>query len=66
LIYTLPDLPWAGLLRGIAKDAPLDSRVIVHTPAMLEFTRTRLQEYCRTDIVVELVVAGLNRDDRAA
>ncbi len=66
MTYTLPDLAWAGLLWGIAKDAPMGARVIVHTPAMLELTRVRLLEYGRPDIVVDLVVAGANRDTRAA
>ena len=61
-----PNLAWSGLIWGIAKDAPTGSRVIVHTPAMLELTRARLQEYGRTDMVVELAVPGVSRDDRAA
>ncbi len=66
MTYTLPDLAWAGLLWGIAKDAPMGARVIVHTPAMLALTHARLQEYGRADMVVELAVLSANRDDRAA
>ena len=66
MTYTLPDLAWAGLLWGIAKDAPTGSRVIVHTPAMLALTRARLQAYGRPDMIVKLAVPGVNRADRAA
>ncbi len=66
MTYTLPDLAWAGLLWGIAKDAPTGSRVIVHTPAMLELTCVRLQEYGRPDLLVELAVPAVSRDDHAA
>ncbi len=66
MTYTLPDLAWAGLLWGIAKDAPMGARVIVHTPAMLELTRVRLLEYGRTDMVVELVTADMRCNRRAA
>ena len=66
MTYTLPDLAWAGLLWGIAKDAPIGSRVIVHTPAMWDLTRSRLDAYGRADLVVELAAPNTRRDGRAA
>ena len=64
--YTLPDVPWAGLLWGIAKDAPLGVLVEVHTPAMLALTQERLCTYGRPDIVVRLVAAPPACPDQAA
>jgi hypothetical protein len=64
--YTLPDLPWAGLLWGIAKDAPADAVIEVHTPAMLALTQEQLRSYGRLDIEVRLVVAPSVYPEQAA
>ena len=42
--YTLPDLPWAGLLGGIAKAAPSGAVVELYTPEMRALTPHRLAE----------------------
>ncbi len=64
--YTLPDVPWAGLLWGIAKDAPPGTLIEVHTLAMLALTQERLQAYGRADIEVRLVTAPPACPDQAA
>ncbi len=64
--YTLPDVPWSGLLWGIAKDAPADAVIEVHTPEMLALTQERLRAYGRPDIEVRLVVVPSVYPEQAA
>jgi hypothetical protein len=64
--YTLPDVAWAGLLWGIAKDAPPGTLVEVHTPAMLALTQERLRAYGRSDIDIRLVAAPPASPEQAA
>jgi hypothetical protein len=52
MTYTLPDTPLAGLLYGIARDAPAGAVVIVYTKRMYTLATQQLQAYRRDDIVV--------------
>ncbi len=66
MTYTLPDTPWAGLLWGIARDAPAGSVVIVHTDGMYALAMRQLQAYGRNDIVVRLEAPATSAHTRAA
>jgi hypothetical protein len=62
----LPEVPWAGLLWGIAKHAPPGALVEVHTPALRALTPERIRAYGRADIVVRLVAAPPACPEQAA
>jgi hypothetical protein len=65
MTYTLPDTPWAGLLYGIARDAPAGGFVIVYTERMYTLVTEQLHAYGRDDIVVRRE-APETAHDRAA
>ena len=53
--YTLPDLPWAVLLRPIARDARPGDIVVVHTDAMRVHVEQVVRAMGRTDLVIRQV-----------
>jgi hypothetical protein len=66
MTYTLPDTPWAGLLYGIARDAPAGAVVIVYTERMYTLATQQLHAYGRDDIVVRRAAPATTAHDRAA
>jgi hypothetical protein len=66
MTYTLPDTPWAGLLFGIARDAPAAAVVIVYTERMYRLATEQLRAYGRDDIVVRREAPAATAHDRAA
>ena len=64
--YTLPDTPWAGLLYGIARNAPAGAVVIVYNDRMYALATEQLHAYGRDDIAVRHAAPAATATDQAA